>query len=163
MAGILDILNVVGTVVDRVIPDPKDKLELQEKLAQIADQEAEREHQEVMGQIQTNTVEAGNTNLFVSGWRPFVGWVCGVGVAYSFILEPFLEFLAKLGGYTGAFPALDMGNLMTLIMGMLGMGYLRTKEKLNGVPDSTPNASIAQMPGMPVRPKKKILGVAWPF
>jgi hypothetical protein len=160
MAGILDILNVVGTVVDRVIPDPKDKLELQEKLAAIADQEAAREHEEVMGQIQTNTAEAGNSNLFVSGWRPFVGWVCGVGVGYSFILEPLAEFVAKMFGYSGAFPALDMGNLMTLMMGMLGMGYLRTKEKMGGVPDSTPfygNTPIAQTP------KKKILGVTWPF
>lgn len=160
MPGILDILNVVGTVVDRVIPDPKDKLELQEKLAAIADAEAAREHEEVMGQIQTNTAEASNTNLFVSGWRPFVGWVCGVGVGYSFILEPLGEFVAKMFGYNGAFPALDMGNLMTLMMGMLGMGYLRTKEKMGGVPDSTPftgNAPIAQTP------KKKILGVTWPF
>lgn len=161
MVGILDILNVVGTVVDRVIPDPKDKLELQEKLAAIADAEAAREHDEVMGQITTNTAEAGNSNLFVAGWRPFVGWVCGVGVAYSFIVEPLAEFVAKMFGYSGVFPALDMGNLMTLMMGMLGMGYLRTKEKMAGMPDSTPfagpNAPIAQPP------KKKILGVTWPF
>jgi hypothetical protein len=130
MVGILDIVGVLNPIIDRVFPDPKDKLELQEKLATLADQELARQHDEVMGQIQTNTAEAGNANLFVAGWRPAVGWVCAVGVGYSFVLEPFMEFIAKLAHYTGQFPALDMGNLMTLMMGMLGMGYLRTKEKL---------------------------------
>jgi hypothetical protein len=160
---ILDILDVVANVVDRVIPDPKDKLELQEKLATIADQEAAREHDEVMGQIGTNTAEAANTNLFVAGWRPAVGWVCAVGVGYSFILEPFMAFIAKLAGYAGNFPALDVTNLMTLMMGMLGMGYLRTKEKMAGLPDS--NVGTPSLPtGAPTTPpKKRVLGVAWPF
>src|SRR4051812_12715498 len=120
MPGILDIVSVVGGLVDRVIPDPKDKMDFQVQLAKIADAEAQREHDEVQGQIATNTAEASNGNLFVAGWRPAVGWVCAVGVGYSFVLEPLGVFVAKLFGYTGTFPALDMGNLMTLIMGMLG-------------------------------------------
>jgi hypothetical protein len=143
---------------DRVIPDPAQKAQLEIQLAQLAAQEQEREHQEVLAQSQTNTAEASNPNIFVAGWRPFVGWVCGVGVAYSFIVEPFLEFLAKLDGYTGAFPALDTSNLMTLMMGMLGLGYLRTKEKINGI-DSETTTSVAT----PAIPKKKVLGIPWPF
>jgi hypothetical protein len=157
---ILDILGVVAKVVDKVVPDPQAKMQLQLELTKIADQESAREHEEVMGQIQTNTTEASNTNLFVSGWRPFVGWVCGTGVAYSFIVEPFAEFIAKIAGYTGAFPVLDMGNLMTLMMGMLGMGYLRTKEKLGGIADSQPMAPVATPMATP---KKKVLGIPWPF
>jgi hypothetical protein len=158
---ILDILDVVGKVVDRVIPDPAMKADLQIKLATIADQEASREHDEVMGQIQTNTAEATNQNLFVSGWRPAVGWVCATAVAYSFVLEPLGEFVAKLAHYSGSFPSLDMGNLMTLMMGMLGMGYLRTKEKINGIADSQPDVGPVSAPTP--APKKKILGVEWPF
>lgn len=157
--GILDLIPILGGIIDRVIPDPKIKADLQLQLAQLADKEAEREHQEVMGQIQTNTEEAKNSNLFVAGWRPAVGWICATAVGYSFVLEPFAEFIAKISGYTGTFPALDIGNLMTLMMGMLGMGYLRTKEKLNGVPDSTPLAPTVTIPA----PKKKILGLPWPF
>jgi hypothetical protein len=74
MPGILDILNVIGTVVDRVIPDPKQKAELQLELAKLADQEASRSHDEMMGQIATNTAEAQNRSVFVAGWRPFIGW-----------------------------------------------------------------------------------------
>lgn len=164
--GLLDILNpVLGPIIERVFPDPVERQQYELQLAQIADKEAEREHDEVMGQIQTNTEEAKNSNWFVAGWRPAVGWVCAVGVGYSFVLEPFMAFLAKLAGYTGQFPALDMGNLMTLIMGMLGMGYMRTKEKLNGVPDSTPASSSVAAPTVTPTPsvKKKVLGLPWPF
>jgi hypothetical protein len=159
MVGILDIIGVLNPIIDRVFPDPKDKLELQEKLATLADQESEREHQEVMGQIGTNNIEANNQSLFVAGWRPFVGWVCGVALSYSFVLEPFAEFVARRQGYVGDFPVLDMGNLMTLMMGMLGMGYLRTKEKLSDVPDSLQKEASVVV----TKPKKKILGVNWPF
>jgi hypothetical protein len=161
MVGILDIVGVLNPIIDRVFPDPKDKLELQEKLATLADQELARQHDEVMGQIQTNTAEASNANLFVAGWRPAVGWVCAVGVGYSFVLEPFMEFIAKLAHYTGQFPSLDMGNLMTLMMGMLGMGYLRTKEKLNGIQDSQPD--VGQVTTSVATPPKKGLSKLWPF
>jgi hypothetical protein len=157
MVGILDIASVLTPIIDRVFPDPKDKLALQEQINSLAAAEETRQHDEVMGQIQVDTTEAGNANLFVSGWRPFVGWTCGVGVAYSFIVEPLGEFIAKLCHYTGTFPALDVSNLMTLMMGMLGMGYLRTKEKMAGIPDSQPDIG-------PVAPQeKKVLGIKWPF
>jgi hypothetical protein len=155
--GLLEFVPFLKDLMDRVIPDPAQKAQLEIQLAQLASAEQEREHQEVLAQSQTNTAEASNPNLFVAGWRPFVGWVCGAGVAYSFILEPLMEFFAKLDGYTGGFPALDTSNLMTLMMGMLGLGYLRTKEKLNGV-DAEATTSTG-----PAQPKKKILGVTWPF
>jgi hypothetical protein len=122
---ILDILDVVGKVVERVIPDPQAKMDLQFKLAQIADQEAARAHDEEMGQIGTNTEEAKNGNLFVAGWRPFIGWVGGIALAYSFVLEPVSSWTAQvLFHYTGSFPTLDTGQLMDLVMGMLGFGGL---------------------------------------
>jgi hypothetical protein len=156
--GLLEFVPFLKDLMDRVIPDPAQKAQLEIQLAQLAAQEQEREHQEVLAQSQTNTAEASNPNIFVAGWRPFVGWVCGVGVAYSFIVEPLMEFLAKLDGYTGAFPALDTSNLMTLMMGMLGLGYLRTKEKINGIDTETTTSAAT-----PAAPKKKVLGIPWPF
>lgn len=159
----LDILDVVGKVVDRVIPDPAAKMDLQLKLAQLADQEAQREHDEMLGQMQTNTAEATNPNMFVAGWRPFIGWVGGVGLAYSFVVEPVASWAASvIFKYGGAFPTLDTSTLMTLITGMLGFGGLRTYEKLKGVPDSTPTAPAMIDTPAPVK-KKKPLGGLWPF
>lgn len=133
----LDILDVLGKVVDRVIPDPAAKMDLQLKLAALADQESTRQHEEVLGQIEVDKVEAASSSLFVAGWRPAIGWVCAAGFGYSYVLEPLMAFLAALAGYHGAFPVLPTESLMTLGMGMLGMGYMRMKEKMSGVQDST--------------------------
>jgi hypothetical protein len=73
-------------------------------------------------QSATNTAEAANTSLFVSGWRPFIGWVCGFGFLYS-VAQPILGT-----------PAIDMGNIVAILGGMLGLGTMRTVEKLNNVP-----------------------------
>lgn len=163
----LDVLDVIGKVVDRVIPDPAQKMDLQLKLAQLADQEAARGHDEMMGQISTNTAEATRGNMFVAGWRPFVGWTGGIGLAYSFVIEPMAAWVATVGfHYTGTFPILDTGQLMALVTGMLGFGTMRAVEKINGVADSQPLGSPASVPVTPtatVPPKKKILGIAWPF
>lgn len=83
-------------------------------------------------QTSINQAEATNTSLFVSGWRPFVGWVCGFGLVYSFVAQPLLSW------YSGTYhfslpPALDLGTLLTVLGGLLGLGGLRTVEKINGV------------------------------
>lgn len=161
--GIFDILTpLLGPIIERVFPDPKDRYDFQVKMAALADAEASREHDEQMGQIQVDTVEAGSTNMFVAGWRPFIGWTGGVGVAYSFVIEPILDWSAKVVfHYAGTFPVLDTSQLMVLLTGMLGFGGLRTYEKIKGVPDSNP--LVPQTVPNAVPPKKKVLGVAWPF
>lgn len=152
MAGILDILNVVGTVVDRVIPDPKDKMELQEKLAEIADREAQRDHDENMGQIEVNKVEAANPNMFVAGWRPFIGWVGGSALAYNVMVAPMLH----LG-------VADTGFLQTILLAILGMGAMRSYDKAKGTDTALPQAQQgAGQPNAPfVQPakRKKFLGI----
>lgn len=156
----LDIIDVLGKVVDKVIPDPAAKMALQLQLATLADNEAAREHDEVSGQIEVDKIEAGSSSLFVAGWRPAIGWVCAAGFAYSYVAEPIMAFIANMSGYKGSFPILDNSSLMTLGMGMLGMGYMRMKEKMSGVQDSTiathvnvPDDSLAPTP------KKKFLGI----
>ena len=84
-------------------------------------------------QIQTNLEEAKSTNWFVAGWRPFVGWVCAVALGYVAVLEPIIRFAAKVwGGYNGEFPVIDTNLTMQVLMGLLGLGAMRSVEKVKG-------------------------------
>lgn len=94
--------------------------------------------QQAIAQAATNTAEAGSKNFFVAGWRPWIGWVCGAGLATQFIIGPFATWIASLAKHPIQFPSLDMGTLLTLLLGMLGLGGMRTYEKVQGVPDSHP-------------------------
>lgn len=122
LTGLGEVADFAGKIADKIWPDAsqaqKDALAFQ--LAQM------------QGQMNTNTAEASNPSLFVAGWRPFVGWVCGMGFAVT-VLGPLLSWLAELFGKTVAFPPLDTQALMTLLMGMLGLGGMRTVEKMKGV------------------------------
>ena len=85
-----------------------------------------------LAQIDVNKTEATSSNLFVSGWRPSVGWVCVFGLIYSFILQPIISWYSTAHGYVSP-PALDLSTLITILGGLLGIGTLRTVEKINGV------------------------------
>jgi hypothetical protein len=80
-----------------------------------------------------NKVEAASRSVFVAGWRPFVGWACGVSLAWSYICQPILTFALVQAGYGVELPALDMSQMMPVLMGMLGLGGLRSFEKYKGV------------------------------
>lgn len=81
----------------------------------------------------TNQKEAGHRSLLVAGWRPFIGWVCGVALAWHFLLRPMAEFtLMSLGAEPVSWPEFDLGHLTTILFGMLGLGTLRTAEKAVG-------------------------------
>ena len=96
---------------------------------------AEKHAQELAkGQLAINKEEAKSGNIFVAGWRPFIGWSCGVALVWHFIAAPFIIFFAALFGATlPPLPEFDMGSLMTVLMGMLGLGGLRTFEKYKKV------------------------------
>ena len=81
-------------------------------------------------QIEVNKVEANSNSLFVAGWRPFVGWTCGVALCYHFVLQPFLLFLLHSFGYQVDLPVFDMTTLTTILLGMLGLGGMRSFEKV---------------------------------
>lgn len=84
-----------------------------------------------LAQIDVNKEEAKSLNWFVAGWRPFVGWVCGAGLAYVAIVEPLARFLAQvMFGYSGEFPAIDTTLTMQVLIGILGLGALRSTEKI---------------------------------
>jgi len=86
-----------------------------------------------LAQIAVNAEEAKSTNWFVAGWRPFVGWVCGVALAYVAVVEPLARFVAAtLFAYNGAFPIIDTTLTMQVLLGMLGLGAMRSVEKTRG-------------------------------
>lgn len=156
---ILDIVNVVGKIVDKAIPDPQAKAQLQLELAKLADAEDARLHEADMGQIEVNKVEAANPSVFVAGWRPGIGWACCAGFVYSTMVAP----LFHLG-----MP--DLSFLRDVLLGMLGLaGGMRTIEKIKGVDTvavGKPNTPIlqtqAQAAGQPAAPlarRKKFLGI----
>lgn len=124
-------IGLVDTFIGKFV---KDK-DLAEKLKAEAHSEAfQGEISLSLGQIEVNKVEAASQSLFVAGWRPFIGWVCGVGLAYTFILSPFIRFIAIIAmDAPPEFPKLDTSDLNTILLGMLGLGGLRTFEKVKGV------------------------------
>lgn len=84
-------------------------------------------------QIATNTAEAGNASTFVSGWRPWIGWVCGAAFAWTFVLEPLGSFVAAATGHPLNLPNLNLSQMMPVLLGMLGLGTMRSFERVKGV------------------------------
>ncbi len=86
----------------------------------------------IQGQIEVNKIEAAHESIFVAGWRPFVGWVCGTAFAYCAIVEPVLRFIATVVfSYKGTYPAIDTVMTLQVLTGMLGFAYMRSQEKRN--------------------------------
>lgn len=137
LSGFGAAFDFASKVIDRVIPDPAAKLAASQHLLDLQQQgllaQLAAETDLAKGQLAINQAEAGNANLFVSGWRPFIGWVCGSGLAYQFIVSPFLTWGSELFGHKVVGPVLDLGTLVTLLFGMLGLGAMRSYEKVNGL------------------------------
>lgn len=119
-------VEAVGDVVTDVFGSKDRKLSHAEFMAELAQKPQ-------LAQIAVNQVEAGHRSLFVAGWRPFIGWVCGFGLAYAFVLDPFLQNFGV--GFTdqgNRFVQLPLDYLLEIVIGLLGLGALRTAEKLRG-------------------------------
>ena len=116
-------LNVVAGIIDKVADKIDDFTLDKEEKAQLI-QEINK------AQIEVNKVEANSNSLFVAGWRPFVGWTCGIAICYHFVLQPFLVFLLYSSGYQMDLPVFDMTTLTTILLGMLGLGGMRSFEKV---------------------------------
>ena len=80
-------------------------------------------------QTEINKIESGHRSIFVAGWRPFIGWVCGTGLGFHFIVFPLVEWVAALLGKDIPVPSIEVGALMTLVMSLLGLGAARSYEK----------------------------------
>jgi len=129
-ALIPSLLPIVGEVLDRFFPNKEEKeraareieAKLTEHLAKID-----------LAQLEVNKEEAKSRNIFVAGWRPFVGWTCGMALAYTYVIQPILIFGLAHFGYWVDLPPLDMSTMMPVLLGMLGLGGLRSFEKYKGV------------------------------
>lgn len=122
LSGIGDAAIKIRTAITGI--DPAKQAELETHLADIEARLSE-------AQNKVNEVEAGSGSLFVAGWRPFTGWLCALGVGYTFLAQPLLAW-ASVNYKFQTPPIIDTGSLMALIMGMLGLGGLRTYEKATG-------------------------------
>lgn len=132
----LELVPILANLLDRIFPDPKvaadAKLEVM-KLAQSGElAQLNANVQLATGQTEINKAEASNASLFVSGWRPFVGWTCGAAFAFKFIGGPAAFVLSQWAGHPITLPVFDFTEMSTILMGMLGLGALRTVEKVKG-------------------------------
>lgn len=128
------LIPVVTTLLDKFIPDPKMASDAKLKALEMAQNgelaALDAEMKLALGQLEVNKVEAG-TDIFRGGWRPAAGWVCSSGLAYSFLVQPILPWLVTVLGFNvPPLPSIDNDTLMVLLTGMLGLGGLRTYEKL---------------------------------
>lgn len=128
-----DLISGVKDLVSEVVVDKDKKNEINYKLAELEDQAQARLDGLLQGQIEVNKIEAASGSVFVAGWRPAVGWVGAASLLYSTIVFPFLNWGALMFGYKGSFPVLDSTLIMYIVGGMLGLGGMRSFEKVKGV------------------------------
>jgi hypothetical protein len=130
------LIGPVTTILDKLIPDPAKKAEAQLELLRLQQagefKELDAQLQRDLGQIDVNKAEAASGNAFASSWRPLCGYVCVLGLSYQFVLQPLLAWASGIQAWPLP-PELDLGDLITLLGGMLGLGTLRTAERMKGV------------------------------
>ena len=113
----------ISGLLGKFIEDKDQKNALAHEIATLAQKEA---HKNAALQLEVNKAEAAHKSLFVAGWRPFIGWVCGIGLLYSVLISPILAIWLVM-------PAIDSDLLMPTLGGMLGLGAMRSYEKVKGV------------------------------
>ena len=126
MFGLDDAISAGLRVLDKFIPDPAEKAKAEAALRDSLQQWDAQQNK-------INEAEAQSSSLFVAGWRPCVGWVCCAALSWTYILQPIAAFALAQLGYLTALPRLDMGEMMPILLGMLGLGGLRSWEKTKGV------------------------------
>lgn len=117
-------IPIIGSLLDKIFPD---KTKADEAKARLIELQMNGELQQILGQLEINKEEAKSVNLFVSGWRPSVGWVCSLSLTYEFLIRPIAT------GFGKPMPPIDTEALNTLLFAMLGVAGLRSVEKVKGV------------------------------
>lgn len=123
------IFELGKSLIERWFPDPAKKAEAE---AQFMLMMQEQDFKKVLGQLEVNAAEAASPHIFVAGWRPFVGWCCGLGFLWATIAQPMVAWVAVARGWPAP-PAIDTEVLLYVLGGMLGLGTLRSFEKTKGV------------------------------
>ena len=131
MLGVLSaLIGPVSTILDKVIPDKDFREKLAHEIATMAEQHTQAQ---VMAQIEVNKVEAAHSSMFVAGWRPAIGWICALGMAGNFLVIPFANMALELSKTGVVIPMIALSEMMPVLMGMLGLGAMRTVEKVKAV------------------------------
>ncbi len=129
---ITSITNLFSEVIDKVWPDRSQSDLVKLKLLEM---QQSGELQTLIDQLDINKEEAKSNNLFVAGWRPFVGWVCALSCSWNWVILPILKSILSIVGHPIVINAADLGEMLPMLMGLLGLGGLHTYEKLNGIVD----------------------------
>jgi hypothetical protein len=123
------VLEIGRSILERVFPDPAQKAKAEADMLILLQT---HDLQRVLGQLEVNAREASNPHMFVAGWRPFVGWCCGAGFLWATIGHPVFAWIASAKGWPAP-PAIDTDVLLYVLGGMLGLGALRSVDKIKGV------------------------------
>ena len=132
---ILAVLPIIGDLIAKIIPDPQKAAEAKIKLFELAQagdlKELEANLGIALAQVEVNKAEAQSPGWFRGGWRPFVGWTCGGAFALNFVVLPLLNWFATLWSFPVP-PPLDLAEMMPVLLGMLGLGGMRSFERIRG-------------------------------
>ena len=124
------LIGPISTLLDKVIPDADERHRLAFEISTLAEKQA---HEIAQAQIAVNREEAASHSIFIAGWRPMVGWVCCAGLATNYLLVPVCNFILTITESPITVPPLDLSEMMPVLLGMLGLGGLRTYEKTKNV------------------------------
>lgn len=130
------LVGPITSLLDKVIPDKDARERMAHEIATMVENQA---HTQIMAQIEVNKQEAAHKSLFVAGWRPGAGWVCVIAMAFNFVVAPLINWGTAVYGYVGpdgellVLPVLDLSVMMPVLLGMLGLGGMRSYEKRAGV------------------------------
>lgn len=124
------LIGPISALLDKAVPDKDLKEKLAHDIATMAERHA---HEQIQAQLEINKTEATHTSMFVAGWRPACGWICVLGMAGNFLIIPFANMTLKLLETGVEVPMIDLNTMLPVLMGMLGLGGLRTFEKVKKV------------------------------
>ena len=125
------ILPGITDIIGRFLPEDKEARAKAER--EIEQQLSTHLARIDIAQLEVNKEEAKSRNVFIAGWRPFIGWTCGIALCWTYILQPIAQFVLAQTGHLIDLPGLDMSTMMPVLLGMLGLGGLRTWEKHKGL------------------------------
>lgn len=132
-AAIASTADFLGGILKRAFPEKMSELDAAKLNQELSLALLNGELQPMLAQLEVNKTEAAHDSIFVAGWRPFIGWVCGAAFAYTFVLQPFAVFLVVTAKWSAPpLPSLDMMPMLTVLGGMLGLGAMRSYEKVKG-------------------------------
>ena len=129
--GLVEILvGPIAGLLDKFIPDKDARERMAHEIASLAEKQA---HEQIIAQIEVNKIEAASPSIFVSGWRPAAGWTCVLAMCFNFVIAPLINWGTELVHHEATLPILDLTIMMPVLLGMLGLGGMRSYEKRNGV------------------------------